>query len=120
MRKNNIFILIVALSCIISLIMVGCSREPQTLKVNLNALDIKWDITEINAKAGQPIEITLTNDGALDHNFVIEELGIEIEIAPGDTSVVALTAPDSGSLDYVCDIPGHQEAGMVGSIKTTP
>lgn len=98
-------------------LLAACSTP--TLKVNLIANDIEWNITTINAKVGQPIEITITNAGALDHDLVIEELGVDLLLAPGDTEVVTVTPDHAGTIEYICSIPGHEEAGMVGEIIVT-
>jgi uncharacterized cupredoxin-like copper-binding protein len=97
--------------------LAACSSTPQTLEITLSAQDIMWGPETIHAQVGQPIEITLRNDGALDHNFVIEDLGIDILLSPGDIEVVPVFTPDgAGTIRYICNIPGHEEAGMVGEI----
>jgi uncharacterized cupredoxin-like copper-binding protein len=101
----------------LSLVLAACSSTPQPLEVTLRAQDIMWSTPTIQAKVGQPIEITLENDGALDHDFVIEELGIDVLLSPGDIEVIpAFTINEAGTIEYICSIPGHEEAGMVGQI----
>ncbi len=100
--------------------LAACSSTPQTLEITLVAEDIMWGTDTIHAKVGQPIEITLRNDGALDHNFVIESLGVDVLLTPGDIEVVPVFTPDAaGTIVYICNIPGHEEAGMVGEIIVT-
>lgn len=98
-------------------VLSACSTP--TLKVALIASDIEWNITTINAKVNQPIEITVTNSGALDHDFVIDELDVDILLSPGDTEMVTVTVDQPGTIAYICSIPGHEEAGMVGEIVVT-
>jgi uncharacterized cupredoxin-like copper-binding protein len=50
---------------------------------------------------------------------VIDELGVDILLAPGDTEVVSVTVDHAGTIQYICSIPGHEEAGMVGEIVVT-
>lgn len=101
-------------------ILAACSSTPQPLKITLVAEDIMWATETIHAKVGQSIEITLRNDGALDHNFVIPELGVDTLLSPGDIEVVpAFTLDEPGTIQYICNIPGHEEAGMVGEIVVT-
>lgn len=102
-----------------SLFMASCSSTPKTLQVTLVAEDIMWSMNDIDAKVNQPIELTLRNDGALDHDFVIEELGIDVLLHPGDVQIVPFTVDHPGSVKYICSIPGHEEAGMVGEIVVT-
>ena len=114
MKKNSVkLVLIVVLAAILA----ACSTP--TLKVTLVAEDIKWDMVTINAKVNQPIEITIRNDGALDHDFVIAELGVDVLLSPGDVEVVEITIDHAGTITYICNIPGHEEAGMVGQIVVT-
>ncbi|MEX1071205.1 MAG: cupredoxin domain-containing protein [Anaerolineales bacterium] len=101
-------------------ILAACSSSPPPLQVTLVAEDIMWATETINAKVGQSIEITLRNDGALDHNFVIADLGIDTLLSPGDVEVVpAFSLDQPGTIQYICSIPGHEEAGMVGEIVVT-
>jgi nitrite reductase (NO-forming) len=106
-----------AMLAVVGLFMVACSTP--TLKVDLNAEDIMWDPTTIEAKVNQPIQITIRNEGALDHNLVIEEYEINLLLSPGDVEVVDLTIDHAGTVTYICSIPGHEEAGMVGEIIVT-
>jgi uncharacterized cupredoxin-like copper-binding protein len=59
--------------------------------------------------------VTLPNDGVTLHNFSIDALGISVDIAPGATETVTINAP-AGSYEYYCNVPGHKEAGMVGTL----
>ncbi|MEX2144274.1 MAG: cupredoxin domain-containing protein [Anaerolineales bacterium] len=98
----------------LGLLLVACSTP--TKKVTLVAEDIMWSMETIEAKVNQPIEITIRNAGALDHDFVIAELDIEVLLSPGDIEVVEFTVDQAGTILYICNIPGHEEAGMVGQI----
>ena len=99
--------------------LAACSSTPKTLQFTLVAEDIMWSTTEIHAKINQPIELTLRNDGALDHDFVIEELDIDVLLSPGAIEVVKFTVDYPATIKYICSIPGHEEAGMVGEIVIT-
>lgn len=114
MKKNS-----VKLFLLVALVAVLAACSTPTLKVTLVAEDIKWDMTTINAKVNQPIEITVRNDGALDHDFVIADLGVDVLLSPGDIEVVKITIDHAGTITYICNIPGHEEAGMVGQIVVT-
>ena len=81
--------------------------------------DIFFDPKEIEIPSGQDITILLPNLGASPHNFSIDELGISVDIAPGETKEVTVNAPE-GTYEYYCNIPGHKEAGMVGTLVARP
>ena len=108
----------VALSVVvlISMLAAGCASTPEPLVVTLVAEDILWNPEVIEAKTGQEIQITLRNDGALDHNFVSDELEVDILLSPGESKTVSFVMDQAGRWVFICDIPGHEEAGMVGEI----
>lgn len=95
-------------------LLAACSVA--TKKVTLIGIDMEWNLQTIEAKVNQPIEITVRNDGALDHNLVIEELGVDILLSPGDIEVVEFSVDHVTTMSYICSIPGHEEAGMIGEI----
>jgi nitrite reductase (NO-forming) len=82
----------------------------------LEALDIKWDKIELEARAGQTITLVIENKGVLDHDFVIEELGIEVKLSPGETQEVTFVVDEIGTYTYICAVPGHLDAGMIGQL----
>ena len=60
--------------------------------------------------------IDVTNNGAAIHDFFQPDTGADTgQVQPGQsgTAVVNL-AP--GTYQYWCSIPGHKDAGMVGTI----
>ena len=66
----------------------------------------------------------MPNQGAIEHNFVIEdqsrrELAKIANIEVGKTEQLTVTLP-AGAYTMVCTRPGHREAGMVGTITATP
>jgi glucose/arabinose dehydrogenase/plastocyanin len=84
--------------------------------VTIEAVDIDWNPNEMTIPANTDVTVTIPNHGAALHTFVIEELGIKVEMAPGETKEVVINAP-AGTYDYICDVPGHEEAGMVGTLR---
>ncbi|CAN5866061.1 hypothetical protein BH24CHL4_BH24CHL4_04630 [soil metagenome] len=77
--------------------------------------DIYFDPTEVTIAADTNVPFMLPNDGAAPHNFSIDELEVDIDIAPGEEEEVVINAP-AGEYEYYCNVPGHREAGMVGTL----
>ena len=72
---------------------------------------------EITVERGEEITIIFKNMGNVAHSFVIDELGIRTEpIVPGDATKIILTPENTGSFNYWCDVEGHRNAGMEGTI----
>jgi uncharacterized cupredoxin-like copper-binding protein len=61
------------------------------------------------------VAFSLPNEGAAPHNFSIDELEIDVDIDPGAQEEVVINAP-AGEYEFYCNVPGHREAGMVGTL----
>jgi uncharacterized cupredoxin-like copper-binding protein/mono/diheme cytochrome c family protein len=81
----------------------------------VTSFDIYFEPKEVTIPAATDVTFTLPNDGVTLHNFSIDELGIDVDIDPGATQEVVVNAPP-GSYEYYCNVPGHKEAGMVGTL----
>lgn len=80
----------------------------------------EWTITfpSQTVKAGQ-VKLVVKNEGAIEHNFVIEELNVEVDaIQPGTSKEVTVDFKP-GTYTVVCNIAGHLEAGMKTTITVT-
>ena len=51
----------------------------------------------------------------LSSNFSIDELKVNVDIAPGQTGSVTITAP-AGTYQFYFNLPGHKAAGMFGTL----
>src|SRR5690554_5746046 len=76
------------------------------------------DNPEISVKVGDIVEVILVIgvDG-MEHNFLIEELGVESDIVmgPGTETRVVFEVTEAGEFQYICNLPGHFEGGMYGA-----
>jgi plastocyanin len=88
-----------------------------TLQLAADPATIAFDKEELSAKAGK-VTIEFDNPSAIPHNVVIErddeELAGTPEFTEGKKSVS--TELEAGSYTFVCTVPGHEEAGMVGTL----
>jgi plastocyanin len=83
-------------------------------ELSVIARDIYWETAELSAPAGT-VTLTITNEGAALHDFVIDALDIKVDLPPGGTQTVEVDLP-AGTYEFYCSIPGHKEAGMVGTL----
>jgi len=80
--------------------------------------DIYFDPTTISITADTPTEIHFVNEGAAVHDFSIDALGIKVVLNPGESATETIEAP-AGDYEYYCSIPGHKDAGMVGTLTVS-
>jgi uncharacterized cupredoxin-like copper-binding protein len=99
----------------------GGSAGPEPLDVTVKADNtFKYDPTTLSAKVGQTLKVTLANSGALDHTFLIDELGVNSgTVAPGQSGTVSFTPNKAGTYSFYCNVAGHKEGGMVGTLTVT-
>ena len=95
-----------------------------------------FEPSRIEAKAGEQIQFVLRNAGELEHELVI---GTAVDIlrhadkmkaspdmahdepnarrvAPKKSAALRWRFTNAGEFEYACLIPGHSEAGMIGTI----
>ncbi len=81
----------------------------------ITMVDVAYRPKRLTIAADTDVTISLPNTGASVHTFVIDELGIDVEVAPGDTGSVTINAP-AGKYTFYCNVPGHRQAGMEGTL----
>lgn len=83
---------------------------------SIEATDNAFSETALTVKPGDTIE--MVNNGVLQHDFTVDDLGIhEVTESGGDT--VTITIPEDatpGDFEFYCSVPGHKESGMVGTL----
>lgn len=116
---------------------------PPLMELSLTATDIAYDTHQFDVVAGQPVRLTLHNEGALIHDFSIQKMphsgevmaeeadhGMEghdmntagpdpeIHVASpvGESLSVTFTPITPGDYEFFCTVVGHKEAGMVGTL----
>jgi len=110
-----------AMLFVIALALVACGGgAPQPVTINVKGGDdFKFDPGAITVKVGQAVTVNLTNGGALDHTFLIDELNVKIEVKPGQSGTATFTPSAAGTFVIYCNVPGHKEGGMVGTLTVT-
>ena len=116
-----------ALALALVLALAGCGNDDSTdvsddraaateEPLTLIATEFGFEPDDIAVSAGTR-EIVLDNSGGtLEHDFVIDELGIEIHTEPGEVAREVVTL-EPGTYEFYCSIVGHHEAGMAGSLQ---
>lgn len=93
---------------------VAAGRPLATLTVELR--DLAFDPATLTVAADTDYVIVLRNVGNSPHTFTVDALGIAVDVAPGATRALVLNAP-AGTYEFYDAVPGHREAGMVGTLR---
>ena len=87
---------------------------PTAAEFSVSAAEFAFDPGAIEVSAGAEATVTLTNKGTVEHDITVDALGVKIFAKPGETVSGTVTAK-AGTYEFYCSIPGHKQAGMVGT-----
>jgi plastocyanin len=133
---NKRIILIVLALMITPLVLAACGGGGSASGTSIQAkmTDFAFSPNQWQVPAGKTITLTLTNNGSVEHSWVLMKSPVtppfgekdqsniifSTKVAAGATSTVTFTAPSApGEYEVICDIPGHLEAGMDGKLVVT-
>jgi uncharacterized cupredoxin-like copper-binding protein len=93
----------------------------------------KFEPSAITVPVGIPVTITLRNDDPIDHEWIVGDEAVhaihrvgteplhpdrptEVVIPAGTSRTTVITFESTGSLQYICHLPLHEQYGMVGTV----
>ena len=94
----------------------GGVAEAPTVTAVLTAENTKYLETALSMGGGDILGVFVVNRDAIAHSFDIDALNIHLQLPAHGTTAVAIRPAGAGSLTFYCAIPGHRQAGMVGTI----
>jgi uncharacterized cupredoxin-like copper-binding protein len=96
---------------------------PVVGNTTLTMSEKEFSITPAIAKAHSgKIDFFVNNDGTIIHNFAVNVDGKEVksaDVKPGQKIQFTVTIDKAGDYTYYCAIPGHEQAGMKGTLTVT-
>ncbi len=93
----------------------GVAEAPTTTGV-VTAAETKFIETRLSMENGEVLGLFVVNKDGFAHSFDIDALDIHIQLPADSTTAVAIKPTAASTLEFYCAVPGHREAGMVGSI----
>lgn len=92
------------------------TTDQAATSVSVEFVDLAFSETAITIPANTDVTFIFTNNGVLPHNFTIDNPQVfSGDLTGGQSSEVAVNLP-AGTYEFYCSIPGHKEAGMVGTL----
>ena len=91
------------------------ASQPLETGIAVGATEFAFDPAAIEVSAGVAATVTLANTGTVEHDITVDTLGVKIFAKPGETVSGTVTA-EAGTYEIYCSIPGHKQAGMVGTL----
>lgn len=123
---------------LLSMLLAACGVSSPATEITVTMTEFGFEPNTINVTAGEPVKLTLVNNGAVEHDFAVEVIPVEnvstegmdmdhmsgdhaefdlhTATGPGETNVLKFTPTAPGTYKIICSVPGHLEAGMTGEL----
>jgi uncharacterized cupredoxin-like copper-binding protein len=128
----------------VTVLLFGCAQKPSATatvtEITIESTEFGYAPASITVSAGQPVVLTIHNNGEVEHDFVIEDINVtdvvedghgsaehdmhdmegdydlHVSTQKGQTSTLKFTALKPGTYQIFCSVAGHLELGMVGTL----
>ena len=97
--------------------LVGSEPAAPAPDASLVAKNVSFSESVLSVAAGE-VTVAMSNQDLFWHTFTIDSLGVDLPVPVGATRSVTFEV-EPGSYEFKCRIPGHPEAGMVGTISVS-
>ena len=129
---------------LIGVVVLGTSGPAGGPAQTVVAREMAYVPIEVKGVVGRPVTIQLKNEGLLEHDFNVLGIrasgvkavdagvssahgsahgsapeAVHVAAGPGKTSTLTFTPLVAGEFPVACSVPGHKEAGMVGTQTVT-
>ena len=127
MKRIILILAILAMALLLS----ACGGGSEATTLNFEGEDtFQFSPDSASVQAGTEIEVTLDNAGALDQTWTLVAQNLDPNsiteadviggastgpVSSGESKTIMFEAPEAGVYEFVCLIPGHAAAGMVGT-----
>lgn len=82
----------------------GGSSGGAASSVTVSAQDFTFSPDPVEVPAGATVTVTFENDDDVPHTMTSDDLGLDIKADGGASTEGTFTAPDSGSVEFHCEI----------------
>jgi Cu+-exporting ATPase len=86
-------------------------------QVTVIARGLSFEPADVTIDAGRWTVVTVTNEDSVFHDWMVEGVeNVDAGARPGQTTSVRFVIDRPGEYRIVCNVPGHAEAGMTGTL----
>ena len=95
----------------------GPLNETKPAEVRIVSTEFGYAPANVMVIAGRAVTLVLDNSGAeTEHDLVVSAYGFSMQAAAGETARKSTVFEKPGEYEYSCDLPGHRDAGMKGTL----
>ncbi|HEU0242526.1 MAG TPA: heavy metal translocating P-type ATPase, partial [Candidatus Limnocylindrales bacterium] len=90
-------------------------------QLDITARNVRFEPADVTVRAGDWTALEFTNADAVVHDWMVEGIpNLDVVARPGQTATLRFVLDTPGEYMIVCSMPGHAEAGMVGTLTVLP
>ncbi len=101
-----------------------CNNPTKDITISADKTGFKFDKTELTVPRGVCVQLTFTNLGLIEHDFVIDNFDftsgkatLYILLIYDGSKTLNFTTPDlDKTYKFFCAFPGHEKGGMKGKL----
>ena len=91
--------------------------EARASQVEVVARDLSYSPADVRVEAGRTVVLSFRNEDPVFHDWEAGGLAnVDAGARPGQTQEIRFTIDEPGTYRVTCTVPGHAEAGMVGTL----
>jgi len=95
----------------------GPLNETKTAEVRIVSTEFGYAPAKVMVIAGRAVTLVLDNSGAeTEHDLFVPAFGFRLRAKAGETARKSTVFEKPGEYEYSCDLPGHRDAGMKGTL----
>ena len=88
-------------------------NSADALPVTVTASDFSFSPDTMEGHATHTMELTLVNEGDVEHSLTIDEMDVDIEAAGGEEAMGTFTPEEIGTFEYYCKYHPDQMTGKL-------
>jgi uncharacterized cupredoxin-like copper-binding protein len=93
------------------------SNEAKFLEVIIVSTEFKYVPAKFQVPAGRAVTLVLDNSTAeTEHGIVLPAFNFRLEVKAGEIARKSILIDMPGKYEFTCDLPGHRDAGMKGTL----
>jgi Cu+-exporting ATPase len=90
-------------------------------RLEVTAHNLRFTPADVTVTAGTWTVLELHNDDPVVHDWMIEAIpNMDVVTRPGQTAAIRFVLDTPGVYPVICSVPGHADAGMVGTLTVLP
>jgi uncharacterized cupredoxin-like copper-binding protein len=98
----------------------GAAADDTTLENPADPSELRFAKSELEAPAGS-VTLVMENPSALEHNIAVRGDGVDEqgEVVGQDEESRVTVDLEPGEYEFYCSVPGHEDAGMKGTLTVS-